>query len=616
MSQITTTDRDMLITELERKARFLRVNALALNNRTLHAGGALSSADLFTVLFYHVLRIDPKNPRWEDRDIFINSRGHAGEPVYVAMADLGFFPWDDLQSIEDNGCHLHGLSATTTSGIEVSMGSLGTGISVATGMALSLRTQNRPGRVFIVTGDGELQEGLSWEGAMSAGKYGLENLVVIVDRNKYQSNDRGTETVQPLEPLDKKFEAFGFSVHCIDGHDIGQIIDALEAAPLEPGKPTCIIADTIKGKGVSFLESGHVHCGRFGRDYDSALLDQAIAELQGDDESLLRIDVRKQCDSISEIPLGSIANVFSEKLHEWAEKDDRICYVGVDTMDQHFQVKYPDRAFDVGIAEQDEMALSTGLSMQGLIPVIQAWAPFTPLRNFDQLRTYLCRHDCNAKIIGWTLGLVNNSHGTTHHDLESIALYRVVPNLTVLTAFDDDQFRQAFDAAMAINGPVVLLGQPEHYAPGSDGLMDPDLPPHGDYVVGKSQWVKRGGDLTIVTYGPALRYAWKAAAQLEASGKSVGLINVTSIKPFDKDIIEQAAKASKAILVVEEQSIIGGVGSAVAEVIAERSLRVRFKRQGIRDRYIEDLGDWTYTRNAAGLSVDHVIQHATILIGE
>jgi len=603
-----------LIERLAEKARFLRINTLALNNRTLHAGGALSSTDLIAVLFYHVLRLDPQNPDWPDRDIFINSRGHACEPLFVAMADIGFFPWDDLQNIEERGCHLHGLSATTTPGIEVSMGSLGTGISIATGMALGLRTQQRPGRVYIVTGDGELQEGLSWEGALSAGKYGVDNLVVIVDRNKYQSSDRGTEVVMPLEPLDDKFRAFGFAVRRIDGHDIGQIVDALAAAPLEAGKPTCIIADTIKGKGVSFLESGHVHCGRFGRDYDAALLDQALAELEIDNcESPLRIDVRRQCDSVSEIPLGSIADVFSEKLHEWAAKDSRVCYVGVDTMDLAFQEKYPDRAFDVGIAEQDELAMATGLAMQGLIPVIQAWSPFTPLRNFDQLRTYLCRHNCNAKIIGWALGLVNNSHGTTHHDLESVALYRTVPNLTVLTAFDDEQFRQAFDAAMAIDGPVVVLGQPEHYAPGAEGLMDHDLPPHGDYIVGKSQWLRRGCDATIVSYGPALRYAWRAMEQLNAAGLDVGVINTTSIKPFDTAIITAAAAAG-AIVVVEEQTVIGGVGSAVAEVIAEQRLGIAFTRLGIRDEFIEDVGDWSYCRASAGLTVDAVVEAVRSLV--
>ena len=281
MSQSTPIDQNTRITQLQTKARFLRINSLALNNRTLHAGGALSSADILAVLFYDVLRLDPKNPLWPNRDIFINSRGHACEPLYVAMADLGFFPWQDLEQIEDFGCHLHGLSATTTPGIEVAMGSLGTGISIATGMALGLRTQQRPGRIFLLSGDGELQEGLSWEGALCAGKYGLDNLAVIVDRNKYQSTDRGTEMVMPLEPLADKFAAFGFAIRRIDGHDIGQILDACATLPVESGRPSCIIADTVKGKGVSFLESEHIHCGRFGRDYDPKILDLAIAELEG-----------------------------------------------------------------------------------------------------------------------------------------------------------------------------------------------------------------------------------------------------------------------------------------------------------------------------------------------
>jgi transketolase len=273
-------DRSELIGMLKDRARFLRINGLMLNNRTLHAGAALSASDIYAVLFYHILRVAPKNSKWIDRDYFINGRGHSCEPIYIAMAHLGFFPWEDLKKVEDDGCHLHGLTATTTPGIEVSMGSLGTAISVGTGMALGLRQQGRPGRVFVVTGDGELQEGLTWEGALSAGHYGADNLVVIVDRNQYQSNDRGTETVMRLEPLADKFEAFGFAVQRVNGHDIGQLVDALQTVPLVKDKPTCIIADTIKGKGVSFLESGHVHCGRFGRDYDLALLEQAIAELK------------------------------------------------------------------------------------------------------------------------------------------------------------------------------------------------------------------------------------------------------------------------------------------------------------------------------------------------
>jgi transketolase len=330
---------------------------------------------------------------------------------------------------------------------------------------------------------------------------------------------------------------------------------------------------------------------------------------------MLELDLKKAHQSIKEIALGSVGNVFSEKLVEYGRKDARVCYVGVDTMDEQFQEQFPGRAFDVGIAEQAELAMATGLAQTGLIPVVQGWAPFTPMRNFDQLRTYIARHNCNVKIITTTLGLVNCSHGTTHHDLESIALYRTVPNLTVLAAFDEQQFCQAFDAAMAIDGPVVVMGPPEIYAPGDDGLMNPDIPEHGDFVVGKCEWWRQGTDVTIVSVGPALRYSMKAAAQLEADGLSVGVINMTSLKPLDADAIEQAAKQSKAILTVEEQLINGGLGSAVAEVIAERQLNVAFRRIGIPDTFVEDLGDWTYTRNSVDLTAANVYRQARRLLG-
>src|SRR5207249_4422238 len=160
---------------------------------TLHACAALSSADIIAVLFYHTLKLDLLNPCWEDRDYFINSRGHAAEPIYAALADLRFFPIQDLQCVEEWGSHLHGLTAITTPGIEFSCGALGHGLSLGVGTALGLRTLKRPGRVFVVMGDGECQEGSVWEAAMSASHYQLDHLAVIIDRNHYQSSDRGTE---------------------------------------------------------------------------------------------------------------------------------------------------------------------------------------------------------------------------------------------------------------------------------------------------------------------------------------------------------------------------------------------------------------------------------------
>jgi transketolase len=272
--------REALVAELTQRARKLRTRGLALNGRTLHPGAALSSAEIIAVLFYHALRLNPSDPSWGDRDYFINSRGHGAEPIYVAMADRGFFPVDDLNHLEERGCHLHGLTATTTPGVEFSCGSLGQGLSLGVGAALGLRLRKRPGRVVVLTGDGECQEGSVWEAAMAAGHYKLENLVLIVDRNGYQSNERGTETVMTIEPLHEKLRSFGFAVKRVNGHNIGELVDSMDSLPFTVGMPSAVIADTVKGKGVSFLESRHVHCGRFGRDFDAGLLSAAIKELE------------------------------------------------------------------------------------------------------------------------------------------------------------------------------------------------------------------------------------------------------------------------------------------------------------------------------------------------
>lgn len=275
-----TTEQQQLIEYLKVKATYLRQRGLAINGRTLHAGAALSSADIIATLFYHVLKINPQNPQWQERDIFINSRGHACEPIFVALADLGFFPADDLNHAEEGGCHLHGLTATTTPGIEYSCGSLGQGLSLGVGTALAHCALKKPGRVFVVTGDGEWQEGSCWESLMCAAHYKLEKLTVIMDRNHFQSNDRGTENVMCLEPLSEKFAAFNWGVRRINGNSIEELVNATGTLPIETGKPSMIVADTTKGKGVSFLEGEHNHCGRFGRDKESALFAQALQELE------------------------------------------------------------------------------------------------------------------------------------------------------------------------------------------------------------------------------------------------------------------------------------------------------------------------------------------------
>lgn len=220
-----------------------------------HPGGALSIADILTVLYFKEMNVDPKNPKKEDRDRFVLSKGHASAAYYATLAEKGYFPTEELIEFRKLTSRLQGHpDMRYIPGVDMSTGSLGQGLSAANGMAIAGKLDNKKYRVYCVLGDGEIQEGQVWEAAMTSSKYNLDNLCVIVDNNNLQIDGTVEEVMSPY-PIDEKFESFGFNVINIDGHDFEQIIDAFEKAKKLKGKPTAIIAKTIKGKGVSFMEN-------------------------------------------------------------------------------------------------------------------------------------------------------------------------------------------------------------------------------------------------------------------------------------------------------------------------------------------------------------------------
>ena len=219
-----------------------------------HIGSALSTADILAVLYSTVLNFDPRQPDWPERDRFILSKGHACTALYAVLAEMGYFPIADLESFYQNGSPLAGhATRKDMPGVEVSTGSLGHGLPLATGMALAAKRDGHPHRVFCMISDGECDEGATWEAALFAPHHQLDNLIAIVDYNKIQSLGRVADVID-LHPLAQKWQAFGWGVREIDGHDIAVVDRALHHLPATPGKPTCIVAHTIKGKGVSFME--------------------------------------------------------------------------------------------------------------------------------------------------------------------------------------------------------------------------------------------------------------------------------------------------------------------------------------------------------------------------
>ncbi|MBR6595205.1 MAG: transketolase [Oscillospiraceae bacterium] len=241
-----------------------------------HPGGSMSATELFTYLYNKELNIDPANPKWEDRDRFVLSKGHCAPGLYAALAHRGFFPVEDLLSLRKVGSYLQGHpNMNTVPGVDMSTGSLGQGISAACGMALAAKYQNKDYRVYTLLGDGETQEGQVWEACMFASHYKLDNLVVIIDNNGLQIDGDITKVMNPY-PYKEKLEGFGFHVEAIDGHDFAQIEAALNTARTVKGQPTAIVMSTVKGKGVSFMEN---NAGWHGVAPNDAQYAQAMAEL-------------------------------------------------------------------------------------------------------------------------------------------------------------------------------------------------------------------------------------------------------------------------------------------------------------------------------------------------
>ena len=267
------------VEELEKMARQVRKGIIeaVYSNQSGHPGGSLSVADILTVLYFKEMNIDEENPNWDDRDRLVLSKGHCSPALYSCLANRGFFPVEDLKTFRNINSYLQGHpDKNKVPGVDMTTGSLGQGLSAANGMAIAGKMDGKDYRVYCILGDGEIEEGQIWEAAMAANKYKLDNLCVIVDNNNLQI-DGTIEEVMSSYPIDEKFRSFGFEIIKIDGHDITEIIKAFDVAKNVKGKPTCIIAKTIKGKGVSFMEN---QVGWHGKAPNEEQYIQALQELE------------------------------------------------------------------------------------------------------------------------------------------------------------------------------------------------------------------------------------------------------------------------------------------------------------------------------------------------
>ncbi len=270
-------ERKAYLEDLCRKFRITLIDTL-YKIQTGHPGGSLSATEIITTLYFEKMKVDPKNPQWADRDRFVLGKGHAAPMLYIALAEKGFFPKEELATLRQLDSRLQGHPcAKKTPGVELSTGPLGLGLSAALGMALGLRLDRKDATVYALLGDGEIQEGIVWEAAMAAAKFKLDNVVAILDRNGVQL-DGTVEEIMPLGDVKAKFESFGWNAILADGHKVEEISDAVDAAKKVKGRPSIVIAKTVKGKGVSFMEGKNTW---HGKPIAQAEYEAAKAELTG-----------------------------------------------------------------------------------------------------------------------------------------------------------------------------------------------------------------------------------------------------------------------------------------------------------------------------------------------
>lgn len=246
--------------------------------KTGHPGGSLSVCEILTSLYFEKAKIDPKNPKWEERDRILLTKGHAAPMLYIVLAEKGFFPKEELTTLRQLDTRLQGHpSSKLTPGVELSSGPLGIGLSAACGMAMALKLDNNPATVYAIMGDGEINEGTTWEACMSAAKFKLDNLIAILDRNHVQL-DGTCEEIMPMPNLEERFKSFGFAVFHCDGHDVAALCDAIDSCKTVKGRPSIILAETVKGKGVSYMEGKNTYHGKVLTDEEFTA---AMAELRG-----------------------------------------------------------------------------------------------------------------------------------------------------------------------------------------------------------------------------------------------------------------------------------------------------------------------------------------------
>lgn len=632
--QGTLEERVSFISEKAREARAYAILAICFAGSG-HPGGSLSIMDAEAALYFGVMDNKPSDPFWPERDRLFISGQHKCPAQYSIMGVAGYFPIKDFViGLRAMGTPFQGHPDwLKLPGIEMSGGSLGQGLGIAVGSALAARLNKENHRIYCVMGDGEHQEGSVWEAAMSAGHYKLDNLCAIVDLNSLQIDGRVCE-VMDIEPIEDKYRSFGWNTVRADGHSVEALLNAFDLAKEFKGKPTAVLIDTVKGKGVSFMENMAAWHGASPSldqtkealkelGFEHLLTDELVSEAKEFRDgisrrygSLIPKEERPywwNSGEMMKVKMSPNRTGFGASLARIG-KDERIVCLGADISNSiciydfcKNNLERRDRFLSMGIAEQNMTVVAAGLAKEGKIPVIGSYGVFVTGRNWDQIRTSICYGNLNVKIGVGHGGISVGPDGATHQSLEDITLLTILPNMKVIVPCDAIEADKATEeAVLNIVGPAAVRFARE----ATPVITNPQTP----FVLGKANiyryrketplfidafdcvistdYVSEKEDVCIIACGPEVPEAMRAAYILKKEHDiEARVINLHTIKPLDNEAIIRAAKEIGRIVTAEEHQK-GGVGNQIAGVIANAGIPVKMSMIGMNDQFGESALPW------------------------
>ncbi len=637
MSQRKFLDSIGEIDRLQLIATKIRLNAIEniTKSKVGHPGGSLSISDIMAVLYFgrtydletdlweNIMRYDPADPLWPNRDRFVLSKGHAAPALYAILAEAGFFSKDLLKIYRKIDSPLEGHPAMYrlikengknveygTKGVDFSTGSLGHGLSAAAGMALHAKVYGYDYKVYAMMGDGDLQEGMTWEACLTIPNKKLNNVCGIVDYNRLQV-DGCTDDINQLDPLDEKFKAFNWDVRVINGHDFYAIIDALhdfKKTRHANEKPFMIVANTVKGKGVADCENV---CSFHAVPLNVEEYERAEKSLLSKIEELEKRIKKRKTQVVKVKPL--IKNQPKEKEQDLQEiirrnpmqpyteptatrlgygnalarlgEYEKIFVLNADLANPCGTTKFVDRyaenspapsnrrCINVGVQEANMMTMGAGMASCDKIPIVNSFGIFSTGRAWEMVRQDISYPRLNVKIIGSHTGAALGEYGVSHQAIEDVGCMRVLPHLTILEPSDAIQADILFEKVLQVEGPVYIrVGRnpsPVFYSEDNPYAIVSVR----DFEIGVGYTIREGEDITLICSGPILEEALKVAQIVK---ESVRVVDMPTIRPIDGDIIEEAARETGWICTVQDHFENGGLRDEALQVVAARHLKVKF----------------------------------------